>query len=241
VEVSTAIKPFRIRGRFFTAIALQLRGTVDQSLFEAVDAQLCETPQFFVNAPVVIDLEHAEGLDSTGDMARLTRELRGRNLSVFGVQKGTEAQTGAAKASGLIALPGGRDVPPEPAVRGKTAAPAPSAREAPPPVATIITTPVRSGQNVYAERGDLVVVASVGAGAELVAAGNIHVYGQLRGRALAGVNGDPTARIFCSNLDAELLAIAGLYRTSEDLGADVRRRAVQAYLRDDALIVEPLG
>lgn len=241
VDVSATIKPFRIRGRFFTAIALQLRGAADQTLFDALDVQLRDTPQFFVNAPVVIDLENAEGLDSTADMARLTRELRGRNLSVFGVQKGTEAQTGAATAAGLISLPGGRDVPPEPAVRGKTPAPAPSVPEAPPASALVITTPVRSGQNVCAERGDLVVVASVSAGAELVAAGNIHVYGQLRGRALAGVNGDASARIFCRSLDAELLAIAGLYRTSEDLGADVRRRAVQAFLRDDALVVEPLG
>ena len=106
--------------------------------------------------------------------------------------------------------------------------------------AVLITEPVRSGQKIVAERGDLVVCASVGSGAELVAVGNIHVYGALRGRALAGVNGDETARIFCQHLDAELLAIAGLYRTSEDLGPDIRKQRVQAFLQDEKLVVEAL-
>jgi septum site-determining protein MinC len=99
---------------------------------------------------------------------------------------------------------------------------------------------VRSGQKIVAERGDLVVCASVGSGAELVAVGNIHVYGALRGRALAGVNGDETARIFCQHLDAELLAIAGLYRTSEDLGPDIRKQRIQAFLQEEKLVVEAL-
>ena len=104
----------------------------------------------------------------------------------------------------------------------------------------LITDPVRSGQKVFADRGDLVVVGPVSSGAELVAVGNIHVYGALRGRALAGVNGDETARIFCQSLEAELLAIAGLYRTSEDLEAGIRKARIQAFLKDDRLAVEPL-
>ena len=84
------------------------------------------------------------------------------------------------------------------------------------------------------------VVAPVSSGAELIAHGNIHVYGRLRGRALAGVNGDRSARIFCQSLDAELIAIAGLYRTSEDLGPEVRKQRIQAFLREDTLCVEAL-
>jgi septum site-determining protein MinC len=99
---------------------------------------------------------------------------------------------------------------------------------------------VRSGQRIVAEHGDLVVVASVSSGAELIAHGNVHVYGRLRGRALAGVDGDRTARIFCQSLEAELIAIAGLYKTSDDLGADVARKRVQAFLDDDALCIEVL-
>ena len=108
------------------------------------------------------------------------------------------------------------------------------------PAGLLVTEPVRSGQRVFADRGDLVVVAAVSSGAELIAHGNIHVYGTLRGRALAGVNGDRTARIFCSSLEAELIAIAGLYRTSDDLGPSVRKQRVQAFLRDETLCVEPL-
>ena len=96
------------------------------------------------------------------------------------------------------------------------------------------------GPAIFADRGDLVVVAAVSSGAELIAHGNIHVYGPLRGRALAGVNGDRAARIFCQCLEAELIAIAGLYRTSDDLGPAVRSQRVQAFLQDDALRVEPL-
>jgi septum site-determining protein MinC len=113
--------------------------------------------------------------------------------------------------------------------------------EAEPTAASLVVTePVRSGQRIFADRGDLVVIASVSSGAELIAQGNIHVYGPLRGRALAGVNGDRSARIFCQSLEAELIAIAGLYRTSDDLGPSTRNQRVQAFLKDDTLCVEPL-
>jgi septum site-determining protein MinC len=99
---------------------------------------------------------------------------------------------------------------------------------------------VRSGQRIFAESGDLVVVASVSSGAEVVARGNIHVYGRMRGRALAGVSGDQKARIFCQSLEAELIAIAGLYQTSDGIGPSLRNQRVQAFLEDGALRVEPL-
>jgi septum site-determining protein MinC len=104
----------------------------------------------------------------------------------------------------------------------------------------LVTEPVRSGQQIFAERGDLVVVTSVSPGAELIAHGNIHVYGALRGRALAGVHGDNTARIFCETLDAELIAIAGLYKLSDAIDPSLRRRRVQAFLEEGTLRVEPL-
>ena len=109
------------------------------------------------------------------------------------------------------------------------------------PANKLVPVPVRSGQLIYAERGDLIVVGSVASGAELIASGNIHVYGRMRGRAMAGVDGNENARIFCQNLDAELLAIAGLYRTNEHLEEHLRRKAVQVFLRDQNLCVEALG
>jgi septum site-determining protein MinC len=216
---------------------LRLAGAADQVFYEALDALMRQAPHFFVNAPLVLDLEQAAELQAKGDFVKLVRALRARRLSVIGIQNGTAEQGVAAFGAGLITLQGGRDVPVERG--GRPVPPAPRAAE--PAVASVLVTePVRSGQRIFADRGDLVVVASVGSGAELIAQGNIHIYGPLRGRALAGVNGDRTARIFCQSLEAELIAIAGLYRTSDDLGPAVRQQRVQAFLRDETLCVEPL-
>ncbi|GLK64489.1 MULTISPECIES: septum site-determining protein MinC [Paracoccus] len=240
-EVVATVKPFQIRGRSFTAVALHLTGRPDRAFFQALEARLNQTPLFFENAPLVIDLELADGLDSAEELMRLTAELRRRKLSVFGIQSGTPAQARAANEAGLISLPAGRDVALERVTRQGSrsvpATPAPAPKE---PANRMVTQPVRSGQTVFADRGDLVIVGSVSSGAEVIAAGNIHIYGRLRGRALAGVNGDTSARIFCHALDAELLAIAGLYRTSENLGADTPRQYVQVYLQGEVLRIESL-
>ena len=107
--------------------------------------------------------------------------------------------------------------------------------------ARLITQPIRSGQQVYAAGGDLVVVAPVSAGAELLADGNIHVYGPLRGRALAGAKGDRDARIFCQQMEAELLSIAGHFKMEEDLSDSYKGKPVQVYLRDHSLHIEALS
>jgi septum site-determining protein MinC len=237
MAASTAVMPFQIRGRSFTAVLLQMTGAADQAFYEALDGLLRQAPHFFTNAPFVVDLDKATGLQLNGDFTRLVRELRGRKLSVIGVQNGSIEQNAAALTAGLITLQGGRDVPTE--HDGRPAAASAGVVEPAAPT-MLITEPVRSGQRIFADRGDLVVVASVSSGAELIAQGSIHVYGRLRGRALAGVNGDKAARIFCQSLEAELIAIAGLYRTSEDLGPAVRQQRVQAFLREETLRIEPL-
>ncbi|MDD1635418.1 MAG: septum site-determining protein MinC, partial [Methylococcaceae bacterium] len=104
---------------------------------------------------------------------------------------------------------------------------------------TLITQPIRSGQRIYSV-GDLVILAQVSAGAEIMAEGNIHVYNTLRGRALAGVRGNTEARIFCFDLQAELISIAGNYKISEDLDETVRNKPVQIYLQDQALIIKDI-
>jgi septum site-determining protein MinC len=104
---------------------------------------------------------------------------------------------------------------------------------------TLITQPIRSGQRIYAA-GDLVILAQVSAGAEIMAEGNIHVYNTLRGRALAGVRGNTEARIFCFDLQAELISIAGNYKISEDLDDTVHNKPVQIYLQDKALIIKDI-
>ncbi|HXS39761.1 MAG TPA: septum site-determining protein MinC [Stellaceae bacterium] len=256
-----SVAPFQVRGRFFTAIVLQMARAPDAAFFAALDTMLAQTPHFFANAPFVLDLDQAAEIGPNFDFIGLARDMRNRKVTLIGVQNGTIEQNKAALHAGLITLPGGTDVLPEtrsqaPAANGEAtpkaeAKPAKARehkvaplREAPIAPLTgatlLVTEPVRSGQQIFAERGDLVVVASVSPGAELIAHGNIHVYGALRGRALAGVHGDNAARIFCQGLEAELIAIAGLYKLSDAIDPSLRRGRVQAFLDNGTLCVEPL-
>ncbi|TGN42183.1 septum site-determining protein MinC, partial [Paracoccus liaowanqingii] len=125
--------------------------------------------------------------------------------------------------------------------RAAATAAAPAVAVAPPVQNKVIRSPVRSGQMIVADQGDLTVIGSVASGAELVASGNIHVYGPLRGRAMAGCHGDESAHIFCQSLDAELVAIAGLYRTSETLEDAARQRCTHIYLEDEKLRMEVIA
>jgi septum site-determining protein MinC len=208
------VRPYDLRGRVFTALVLRPEAEAGADFYAALDEQLSQTPQFFHDAPVILDLE------AMGDAG--------------GVQNAGPAQQAAAEAAGLIPITTGNEAPLRPAGRARPAPP-------PAPASRIVTQPVRSGQMVVAERGDLVVIGPVGSGAELVAAGSIHVYGALRGRAMAGAYGDETARIFCRSLEAELLAIGGFYRTSETLEPGLGKRPVQVFLQDKRLRVEALG
>jgi septum site-determining protein MinC len=231
-----AVAPFQVRGRFFTAIVVQMAGGPNAEFYKALDAMLAQAPHFFTNAPFVLDLDNATGIGLSADFIGLTRELRKRNLTLIGVQNGTIEQNRAALTAGLIPLRGGRDL----AADDKGGSHAEPKEAEPPSGALLVTAPVRSGQQVFSETGDLVVVASVGSGAELIARGNIHVYGRMRGRALAGVNGDAKARIFCQSLEAELIAIGGLYMTSDDIDHSLRKQRAQAFLKDGTLRLEPL-
>ncbi|MER2508303.1 MAG: septum site-determining protein MinC [Amaricoccus sp.] len=256
--VAATAQPLQVRGRSFTAVVLRLDGAPDRAFFDALDALMRQAPHFFVNAPLVLDLEQAEGLDEKADFVKFARALRARRLTAIGIQNARAEQGVAAFGAGLITLQGGREAaleragiqPTAPKAEPKADAAEPKATDIPaetaveptpePASSLMITEPVRSGQRIFADRGDLVVMAPVSSGAELIAHGNIHVYGPLRGRALAGVNGDRTARIFCQNLEAELVAIAGLYRTSDDLPSDARRQRVQVFLQGESICVEPL-
>lgn len=250
VEVADAVPPaFHLRSRFLTAVVLKLAGPAGQPFYDALDIMIRQAPHFFVGAPLVIDVQMAPTLQDKADFLRLAREMRNRRLFAIGIQNGTEQQSVAASHAGLLALQGGRDAAFDTSARprshetakaettaetGETIADADS-----PGDALIVTEPVRSGQRVFADRGDLIVVGSVSPGAELVAHGNIHVYGPMRGRALAGVNGNMAARVFCQSFEAELIAIAGLYKTSDNFDPAVLKLRTQAFLRHDTLCVEP--
>jgi septum site-determining protein MinC len=194
------------------------------------------SPGFFVGKPVVLDLS-AVKLSQAG-IRHLLEQLAERNIRIIGLEGADDSQLGASLPP---LLTGGRPAEkpgtPDAAAANKPAA-APTVHEE--PTSLLIETPIRSGQTVIFPNGDVTVLGSVASGSEIVAGGSIHVYGTLRGRALAGSQGDARARIFCKKNEAELLAINGYYRTAEELDADVRCQPVQSWLEDGVVMVAPL-
>jgi septum site-determining protein MinC len=238
---------FRLKGTMpaLTMLCL-LTEDIDAIERQLVD-QLAQMPQFFLHAPVVVDLEVLG--DSRVDLARLAELLRRHHLVPVAVRNPSEAHKQRAVAAGWgvvqSMLPPSKH--PAPAHPGSAH---PGAAEPPPPVAAdageqlraglTVHHPIRSGQVVYAVGGDLVVLAPVSSGAELIADGNIHVYGPLRGRALAGAHDNPEASIFCTSLEAEFLSIDGRYLMAEEIPKEHRGKPVRVHLRGEDVLVTRL-
>lgn len=225
------------RGRFLTVIVLRLDGLLtDQDLQDQLSLQLDKTPNFFAGAPAVLDLGDAVDTFDNDRILTVLEFLKRRSLQVFGVQHALGLNSEKLKELGLIVVSTGRDAP-----APRPAEPVPIAEAPKQTQSKIVKGHVRSGQMIVAEHGDLTVIGSVSSGAELIAAGNIHVYGTLRGRAIAGCHGDETAHIFCQVMDAELVAIAGLYQTHESVDDTVRQRCTNIYLENDSLRLEVIA
>lgn len=237
VPPSARTAAVQVRGRFLTVLSLRIEGDLPEDRLRAhLDDQLGRTPQFFSGAPVVLDLALAPGLQDPARIRGLVDNLRGRNLRVFGVQNAADLDPALMGDLGLIAVSTGRDAP-----LPRDPGPAPAATPPRPAETKIVRSPVRSGQMIVADQGDLTVIGSVASGAELIAAGNIHVYGTLRGRAMAGCHGNENAHIFCQSLNAELVAIAGLYQTSETLDQAALDRCTHIYLENEKLRMEVIA
>ncbi len=226
-----------VQGALFTVMVVRAGMLRDPAFTHELAQQVERSPRFFQHAPVVLDLKGAEGFADSGDFIDAGELLREHTLALIGVQNAEPAQLAAAAAAGLASFAPNATQPGRRAAARPAAAAAAPAEPPPRASARLVTTPVRSGTQIYARGTDLVVTASVSPGAELVADGNIHVYGPLRGRALAGASGDTEARIFCSRLEAELVSIAGRYLVSEQLPADQQGSPVQIALVDDRLTV----
>jgi len=213
---------FEFKSATLPLIAVILKTSDLDVLAEALDAQLADSPDFFEQEPVVIDLSLLQEEQGEGelDFAALRGLLARHQTQPIAVRGGNAGQNAAARAAGLSVAA----MPAAPAPR----APAPPAeapaseapqivREVPVPAngTLLIDKPLRSGQQVYARGGDVVVTAVVSFGAEVIADGNVHVYAPLRGKAIAGARGNTEARIFSTCMEAQLVAIAGIYRTNE--------------------------
>ena len=226
-SVAQKRSPMRFRGRSYMAFALTPEPPIIDWLSE-LDAWIRSSAGFFVGRPVVLDL--AAVTLTTPAIAHLIDELASRNIRIMGIE-GIDAEKLGPNLPPL--LKGGRAATVEAVETPKQAA-APARKE---PSSLLLETPVRSGQSVFFPDGDVTVLGSVGSGAEIIAGGSIHVYGTLRGRAMAGMSGNRQARIFCSKIEAELLAIDGFYRTAEDLDISLQGRVVQAWLNGEVLMV----
>jgi septum site-determining protein MinC len=189
--------------------------------------QLGRSPQFFANAPVVLDLAEYPEFGDALEFIEIKSLLRALDLVPVGVQNATPAQQRAAAAAGLGAFAGAQ----------RRAAQTGKRQEAPAAGSMLVTEPVRSGTQIYARGGDLIVLKSVSAGAEIIADGHIHVYGTLRGRAIAGATGNPVARIFVQRLEAELVSIAGRYLVSDSIGTEHHGKTAQILLQEDRLAI----
>jgi septum site-determining protein MinC len=232
-----------VQGAVFTVMVVRAEMLRDPAFEAELAVQVQRSPRFFLNAPVVLDLKGTGEFAREAEFAEAKEILRRHTLTLIGIQNAAPVQADAAAAAGLAGFAPNATQPsrPRPAEAAPGAGQAPQGHASSSPTAAksrLITQPVRSGTQIYARGADLVVTAPVSAGAEIMADGNIHVYAALRGRALAGANGDAEARIFCSRLEAELVSIAGHYLVSDQIPPEHRGLPVQIALADDRLTIE---
>lgn len=232
VSRETSLPPLKISGGVFTLSVLNLDSADPGRLAQQLAAEERRSPLamgLLRRAPLVLDLAKLpDGIAL--DLSAIAQTLRAAELMPAGVRNAAPGHQDAAIAAGL------------PILRGQEAAQNRPEPERPPAASLVVERPVRAGQRIYARGGDLILLGVVNAGAEVLADGHIHVYAPLRGRALAGVTGNGEARIFCHAMEAELVAVAGVYRVLDRaLQQEVQGRPAQVHLQDDELHIEPLS
>ncbi|MDC7784677.1 septum site-determining protein MinC [Rhodoplanes sp. TEM] len=240
VQPKSRPRPVRFRGRSYMAFALAPELPIADWLAD-IDGAIARSPGFFSGRPAVLDLA---GLTlPTAEILSLIKALEERGIRIMGLEGG-DADYGPELPPVLTsgrptASADAGPAEPEPPRSAEVTRLVPAA--APPSAASLtIDVPVRSGQTIYHPHGDVIVLGAVSSGAEVVAGGSIHIYGTLRGRAMAGAGGDRRARIFCRRIEAELLAISGYYRTVDDLEASLRSRPIQAWLEGETMLIAAL-
>lgn len=247
-----------VYGGMFTVMVVRVDDPNNPNFEGALAQQVARSPAFFANAPVVMDIAECGSLATADAFHRLRHLFKRQHLVLVGVQNANATQIRAAMNADLAAFPPGSTKRPATEASPPTAAapahtpigqpsaaepaavshPVPGPAPAPTSVRTkLVTQPVRSGTQIYARGGDLIVLSSVSPGAEVIADGHVHIYGALRGRAIAGASGDTEARIFAGKLDAELLCIAGHYLVNEAIQPEYLGHTVQVTLTDDRLTI----
>lgn len=222
---------FQFKASFLPCAVLQINRYDLEEIERQLVATICHAPNLFTGSPVVIDLDKIKTC-SIFNFAKLKHILIMNGMVPIGVRGGSEEQRQAAVIDGLPILSASK------LNMNETKKKKPDEKTF---LTKLVTSPVRSGMQIYAKESDLIVTAAVSSGAELFSDGNIHVYGVLRGRALAGVQGNKQARIFCRTLEAELVSIAGYYLTREDMQTSARSDGmVQIYLDNAQIRIETI-
>ncbi|QXC10048.1 septum site-determining protein MinC [Aeromonas sp. FDAARGOS 1408] len=226
-----------LKGTTFTISVLHISDGKPERIRQLLAAKVAQAPQFFNCAPLVINVER---LTEIPDFEQLKELVESEDFVLVGITGAqNEAMKTAAKAAGLAVMASGKSRKAEPQPEP---APAPIVEAKPVPAPVIATKvhvgPVRSGQQLYAAGTSLVVLGSVSPGAEVIADDSIHIYGTLRGRAIAGAKGNPQARIYCQQLQAELLSIAGTFQLSDALPAGLIQQPVHVRLDNEQLRID---
>lgn len=227
---------FELKGSLFTLAVLHLFSSDMNAFIAELRWYAQKTPNLFKSMPVIIDLQRITQDEQALDFISLQHHLKQHGLIPVGVRHGNEKLNVAAQTAGLALIASQSNK----SMTAKTKSKTPTESKTTQATNLIITTPVRSGQQIYAKESNLIIIAAVSHGAEILADGCIHVYGILRGRALAGIKGDHQARIFCQQLDAELVSIAGYYKLHEDL-PKIQAPVTQIYLEGNKVLIEGMG
>ncbi|MBV1871304.1 MAG: septum site-determining protein MinC [Gammaproteobacteria bacterium] len=250
----SSVNIFQLKGSMVTVMIMEVLQSDLSDLTCQLRDKVSAAPDFFSDTPLVLSLEKMNESDEI-DFVYLVEACRSNGLFPFAVKGCKPEQQKAARAAGLVPMTSGKTKPEPVSEVAASTAPSSLAEESPAendqaesnlavPLATqptmVVTRPVRSGQQVYAKGGDLIVLSSVSDGAEILADGNIHVYGSLRGRALAGIHGDKTARIFCSNFEASLVSVAGVYLLNDSIEPRLRGKSVQIVLDNEQLDINEI-
>ncbi|KIO35668.1 septum site-determining protein MinC [Shewanella sp. cp20] len=213
-----------LKGSSFTLSVLHINDADLDGVARELDDKLAIAPQFFLGAPLVVNLSAIS--DPDYNLAGLKDLLISRQLVIVGITGAPSAIANQAKALGLALIKSGKQSQNQPQL---------------PKTTKIVKQNIRSGQQIYAKNGDLIIIGAVGNGAEVIADGSIHIYGSLRGKAMAGANGDKNAVIIAQNIDAELVSIAGQYWLTENLQAHASIKSGCIRLDGDSLTVEALS
>ena len=242
-KVLTDARSIRIKGRSFLAVVLSPDLPLEDWLAR-LDDLAARSAGFFLGRPVVLDVTDLE--IGKAELKELLVQFAERNVSIMGIEGARSSLLGPGMPP---VLKGGKPVSDEAVakepiieLRNTPVDAKPVEPEIRPALQSlVIREPVRSGQSIIFPEGDVTIIGSVASGAEVIAGGSVHIYGALRGRAMAGSVGNTSARIFCRKMEAELLAIDGVYKMAEDMDPELRGQPVQLWLDGDTIMAETLN